>query len=459
LERRIDGAREGGGSVNEMPSAIEAGELIIPPILSFEDYERETLALYKPPFVSRYGAMTLDKLDEPGPEYEPLVDGLLSIGDRSVIGGPSRSGKSFLAIHIGMQIALGGDVFGMKCKQGLVIYQAGEGARGIKKRLRAIRKHFNVPFDKKTPFVLLRSPVDLWHPNGDTTPLIAEILAIAELYPDRLLLIVIDTLATATGGADENSGRDMGLVLQNIAKINERTGAHVMLVHHMNAGGEKLRGHTSVYANVDQVILVRNDPVTMIKKATVDKIKDEEGGANFQFELMQVELSVRDNGEKVTSCVCLPVGEKAAIRKTEEAKGWGLSRDQSFFMQIFFEVEKRHGRPIPDGLIAPASARAVVKSEDFGAAYRGATPPRAIPDDATPEKRAKLEVAERERVRGEIKRLFKSLRYDGVMGGGQAGNEWFMWHTGKPLRGFPHTLPRSEPEPEASAEDLSALDF
>jgi hypothetical protein len=50
------------------------------------------------------------------------------------------------------------------------------------------------------------------------------------------------------------------------------------------------------------------------------------------------------------------------------------------------------------------------------------------------------------------------------MGGGDAvvdaKKQWFMWHTGRPLRGFPHTLPRSEPaQLEASGEDLSALDF
>jgi hypothetical protein len=39
-----------------------------------------------------------EDLDAPGPEHEYLIDGLLTVGDKSIIGGPSRSGKSFLSI-------------------------------------------------------------------------------------------------------------------------------------------------------------------------------------------------------------------------------------------------------------------------------------------------------------------------------------------------------------------------
>ena len=51
-------------------------------------------------------------------------------------------------------------------------------------------------------------------------PLIDEIKALSIMYALPIKMVCIDTLATATGGADENSVKDMGLVLQNIAKIN-----------------------------------------------------------------------------------------------------------------------------------------------------------------------------------------------------------------------------------------------
>jgi hypothetical protein len=50
----------------------------------------------------------------------------------------------------------------------------------------------------------------------------------------------------------------MGLV-GGVAKIGAATGAAVSLVHHLNAVGDKLRGHTSIFASIDQVILVAKD--------------------------------------------------------------------------------------------------------------------------------------------------------------------------------------------------------
>jgi len=206
--------------MNAHGQIVEGAPLVIPPIESLEQFEARVAGDFVAPFKSKFGAMFLDELDAHGEEFEFLIEGLFSLGDKSVIGGPSQSGKSFLAIHAGMCVATGRDFFGAKVKQGLVVYQAGEGARGVKKRLRAWRKHHGARFSRDTPFVLLRSPIDIYRPDGDTGPLIEEIKQIAKMYEVPLRMVVIDTLATAAGGAEENSSRDMGMVMANIAKIN-----------------------------------------------------------------------------------------------------------------------------------------------------------------------------------------------------------------------------------------------
>jgi hypothetical protein len=86
-----------------------------------------------------------------------------------------------------------------------------------------------------------------------------------------------EDLAKASIGADENSGRDMGMVLANVDRISSAfPKAGTVLVHHLKAGGTKLRGRTSLYANVDQVILVVCDEETKVRTATLDKQKDGE---------------------------------------------------------------------------------------------------------------------------------------------------------------------------------------
>ena len=141
-------------------------------------------------------------------------------------------------------------------------------------------------------------------------------------YPDHpLRLIVIDTLAKAAVGVDENSAKEVGVVLDNAAKIEEATGAHVMLVHHMNADGKKLRGSTAIFANIDQVIRTNVDPETKIRTATVIKQKESEGGATIKFELTQVILGTDADHQPITSCVALPIGEKAQAKAAQENSG------------------------------------------------------------------------------------------------------------------------------------------
>jgi RecA-family ATPase len=198
------------------------------------EFLKRTDWVFKPQPVSKFDALFLDQLDDAGPEHAWLVHDWLSIGDRSVIAGASRSGKSFFAIHIGLSVALGLPMMGYKTEPGLCIYQAGEGVRGVKKRLRAFRLHHEVAFSRETPFVLLQRSIDIYRDVENVDALIEEILNIAKLYECPLRLVVIDTLATASVGADEISGRDMGVVLNNVARINARTGAHVLLVHHLS---------------------------------------------------------------------------------------------------------------------------------------------------------------------------------------------------------------------------------
>ena len=160
------------------------------------------------PFVSKFGGIMFEQLDEPGPEHEDIIDGWLTVGDKSVLGGESRSGKSFLAIHMAMCIATASKFYGREVlRPGLVIYQAGEGQRGIKKRFRAWRQAFKIPAGI-VPVFILQSTVDIYSQNGDTAKLIEEIKGIESIYNMPVVALFIDTLAKASGAADENSGKD-----------------------------------------------------------------------------------------------------------------------------------------------------------------------------------------------------------------------------------------------------------
>lgn len=326
------------------------------------------------PFVSKFGGIAFEQLDEPGPEHAHVIDGLITVGDKSVLGGASQSGKSFLAIHMAMCIATATTFFGRKVMTpGLVIYQAGEGGRGIKKRFRAWRQHFGTHSDRRVPIYILQSRVDIHSHEGDTPKLIEEVQGISRMYGMPVVALFIDTLAKASGMADENSGRDMGVVMANVDKIADAVpGCHVCLVHHMNAGGTKLRGHTSVYAGVDQVILVTKDPESKLRTATLDKQKDDEDGAKILFELMQVELGRRPvDGKPITSCVTLPLGGQLEMKVAGTAKDRTvtLSHQQQNILTALKDALADSGIPTPASLKLPRSITTVVHYNDWRAKY------------------------------------------------------------------------------------------
>ncbi len=380
---------------------------------------------------SRFGAVEWSHLDDAGPELDFLIDGWISEGDRSVLGGPSRSGKSFLALHAAMCIARGQDFFDWPVKRGGVVYQAGEGARGVKKRLRAYRKHFEVDPTDDVPFVFLPSKVDLYSKEGDTQPLIDEIKAWALTMTHELRLVVIDTLATATAGADENSGKDMSIVLQNIARISEETGAHVMLVHHMNADGKKLRGHTSVGANVDQVITVTMDEVTKVRTATLFKQKDDEDGLKITFSLASVSLGHNPKTQRdITSCVVLTVSEKERLKKEQERQGFTVNPTERRILMNLFDAIDRHGKFVADEKDGPKAAigKVVVDWNSF----------RDVALEKMPEVEDKKKASDQ--IRKEFSRSKDFLIKAGIIGVASP----LMWWAGKPVRGFSRTFPRGQ---------------
>jgi hypothetical protein len=428
-------------------------------IESSDDFFKRVAWVFDDPIRSKFGALYLDELDNPGPEHNWLVQGWLACNEVSVVAGASRSGKSFFALEVGLCVAEARPLFGLRVKHGAVVYQAGEGAVGCKKRLRAWRQHHGRIWTRETPFVLLQKPIDVYHSTDDVDALITEIIEHAKVFSDPLRLVVIDTLATATPGADENSGRDMSMVLANVAKISERCGCHVMLVHHLNAAGGKLRGHTSVYANVGQVLLVERDEQTKIRTVKLDKQKDDEDGRSMNFELFPLTIGVDEDGQPITSCVCIPVGEKEAVRREEELKGYRLNKAQEVFMRAFFDCERRYGIPVPRELSLASAVRSLAPWEDTKRLYVELSPPDTIaPDQQTTAEAAIAEKRWRETLKKRIQRMREDLVALEILNVARHDGATYVYWTGRPLRAFPHTQPTPKADPDDS-EPMPDVEF
>lgn len=234
----------------------------------------------------------------------PLVHGLLDQGAMSVLYGDSNTGKTFVAMDMGFQVAAGRMWAGCKVEKTSVVYVAGEGSRGAVLRLRALHSRHPTA-EAGHGFHLLSQSVNLRNSNEDLRQFVEAVRALGQ----PVGLIIFDTLSRAMAGGDENSSVDMGALVKNSDAIRAATGAHVMLVHHTGKDASKgARGHSLLRAATDTEIEVRPGQIT------VEKQRDMDGNWSRSFYLEPVVIGVDRAGQPLSSCVAI-VSPSGAVHK------------------------------------------------------------------------------------------------------------------------------------------------
>jgi hypothetical protein len=291
------------------------------------------------------GLQTLDQI-KPVLDSLYLVKSLLLRGGASLVYGQSNVGKSFLALYIALHVAAQRECLGLKVAgmdgsggAGAVIYVAAEGGTGMHNRIEAIR--IEMPeLLKFADFMLLPTGLDLCGPMD------GEALADAILREKAHVgLIVIDTLARSIGDGDENTAKDMGAFISSVDHLRERTGAHVMIIHHSGKDTTKgARGSGSLRAAVDtEIELSRSGPVVT---AEMRKQRDLPCGEPFGFTLRGVVIGQDSDGDEITSAV---VESAEPVKKVPKLSGQQKIAMQAFEDAIAHHGEKRQGSSLPSG--------------------------------------------------------------------------------------------------------------
>lgn len=282
------------------------------------------------------------------PVLEPggsLVEGLLDAGAMSVAFGPSNSGKSFWCLDLALHIAAGAPWRNRAIPSpGLAIHIASEGGTKFVNRLVAAAKHHH-GIGPDAPLAVMPTRIDLLHPDADIPSLLAALrdAEIASGHPLRL--IVVDTLARAMAGGDENSAVDMTAFVANIDELREATGAHVMVVHHSGKDQAKgSRGHSSLRAACDTEIEVTRTGAEGTKDAAaiVRKQRDLQGDEVFPFTLIEVELGRTAAGQPVTSAVIEQAAETGEARPRHK-----LSPNEAKALRFLADVLATEGERLP----------------------------------------------------------------------------------------------------------------
>ena len=246
---------------------------------------------------SKYYLEPLNKI-RPATNVNYLIKKLLNENVLAAVIGPSNVGKTFVAIDIAMSVAMAKPWNGRKVRRGAVAYIAAEAPGSFPTRLIGYRVANKIDPNENIPFFLISQNIDLKSSDKDAKALIAAIKELEKTQNIKISLIVLDTLFAAAPGSDENSPKDMSVVLGRLHQIRASTGAAVLTVHHMGKNLEKgARGHSSLNAGVDTEIHVKSGALFIHKQ------RDSEKGIRIPFRLPVVTIGQDDEGDPITTCV------------------------------------------------------------------------------------------------------------------------------------------------------------
>lgn len=252
---------------------------------------------------------------EPALDARDFVRGVLMEQSAAVVYGQSNSGKTFWTTDLALHVAAGVEWNGRRVEQGGVAYCVLEGGIGFRNRVAAWKEDKGYG-NYDLPFVAIPCALNLLKPDGDTDRLIQAIQYAQTRMAVPIRLIVVDTLARALAGGNENAPDDMGALVANMDTIREKTGAAVLFVHHSGKDQARgARGHSSLQAAIDTEIEVIDTELGGLRTATVVKQRELQKGTIFEFTLRVVGVGSNRHGEDVTTCIVESSAEAAGGRR------------------------------------------------------------------------------------------------------------------------------------------------
>lgn len=203
------------------------------------------------------------------PPVQWLVADFLTTDSTAWVIGKPGQGKSFVTLDLALCVATGRDWHGHAVRKGEVVYVVGEGVRGTGKRVEAWERvhldgaeahgiHF---IDAAEEGLVLGSAA--WNELQWT---------VAQVRP---ALIIGDTQARLTVGVDENSAKEMGIVVAEFDRLRRLGGGSTMVaVHHQGHAGQQARGSSAMLgAAQTEITVTKKERLVTVR---VTKQKDDE---------------------------------------------------------------------------------------------------------------------------------------------------------------------------------------
>ena len=163
---------------------------------------------------------------------EELIYGVLRQGHKMLIAGPSKAGKSYLLMQLGLCISAGRKWLKFQCRRARVLYLNLEiQEESFRKRLNFLQESLKMTNGEASNF-------DMWNLRGKALPLNKLVpKLVRRIKGQNYGAIIIDPIYKVIFG-DENSASDMGQFCNEFDKIALETGASIIYCHHHSKGAQ-----------------------------------------------------------------------------------------------------------------------------------------------------------------------------------------------------------------------------
>jgi hypothetical protein len=272
--------------VEDIPRAVESAQR-----KRVAETER-LLAAIEPPPAPVLSDDLFWSVGEMTESYEPmkwLIHGMIEHPSLVSVFGPSESGKSFVTIDMACCVALGRPWHGRQVARGLVVYLAGEGHRGLKRRFRAWKIAHDVSdFEwRHAPVRVAKTTIPL--NKGES---MEALWAWLDALPERPALIIVDTVNRHVPGMQRNDSAETSDYVDHITHIRDRYECTVVNVDHTGwTNQDRNMGSVVLRAGLDTEIAVRlYKSEGMRIRVRCAKQKDSAHFDDLWFKLRGVEL-------------------------------------------------------------------------------------------------------------------------------------------------------------------------
>lgn len=280
-----------------------------------------------------------------------LVKRTLGPSQLTVLFGESGHFKSVIAIDLALCVASGREFHGLKTHKAGVVYVAGEGHGGLRKRVRAWLLHHGYDAASEQPSIYVtEAGADL---IGNPLQLRATVEYARRALGCDIGLVVVDTLAANFGMGDENHASDMQTAIRGARDAAK--GASVLMLHHTGHGDGKARerGSYAIRATADYRLRAVYDEPSKLVELQFLRVKDDEEPKPLHFVWRRVPLGWEDeDGEELTSVALekaeAPAGGSVEGGAYDRTGTTGLGANQETALKVLQRLYRQHRKNVVD---------------------------------------------------------------------------------------------------------------